>query len=67
MNGLDRIIEQLIDGEWHRIVDLSEKLEFPEPTLTTILHFLSEHGFVVYRESDQAVKIQAQLKELMET
>ena len=67
MNGLDRIIEQLIDGEWHRIVDLSEKLEFPEPTLTTLLNFLSEHGFVVYRESDQAVKIQAQLKELMET
>jgi len=66
MNGLDSIIEQLIDGEWHRVVDLSEKLDFPAPRLRAILHLLSEHGFVDYRESDQAVKVQAQLKELME-
>jgi len=65
-HNLDNILELLIDGKWHRIGDLSNTLELPAPRLIGILHFLSEHGFVDYRESDRAVKIQAQLKELME-
>ena len=67
IRNLDNILEFLRDGRWHRIAELSMTLEMVQPRLVEILHFLSEHGFVDYRESDQAVKIQGQLKELMET
>jgi len=66
MNRLDSLLELLSDGEWHRIADLSGRLRLPEPRLKTILLFLSEHGFVHYRESDGSVKIQSELKALME-
>ncbi len=67
MNSLDNILELLLDQNWHGVNGLSAKLGLPEPTLKAILRFLSEHGFVEYRESDQAVKIRAEVKELMET
>jgi len=66
MNRLDSLLELLSDGEWHRIADLSARLRLPEPRLKTILLFLSEHGFVQYRESEGSVKIQSELKALME-
>jgi len=66
MNGLDRILELLSDGEWHRIEDLSARLSLPDQKLKTIAYFLSEHGFVHYRESDSSVRIQSELKALME-
>ena len=66
MNSLDEILELLLDEEWHRVRDLCLKLEYPETKLREILRFLSEHGFVHYRESDNSVRIQPQLKTLME-
>ena len=53
------ILELLIDGEWHRISDLSVELELSQSRLKAILQFLSEHGFVDYRESDRTVNIQS--------
>ena len=67
MNGLDKILELLIDDEWHRIEDLSARLSLPRRRLKTVAYFLSEHGFVHYRESDSAVRIQFELKALMES
>ena len=67
MNALDRILEMLVDGEWHRVEDLSARLGLPEQKLKTIAYFLSEHGFVHYRESDSSVRIESQLKALMES
>ena len=66
MNRLDSLLELLSDGEWHRIADLSGRLKLSEPRLKTILLFLSEHGFVNYRESEGSVRIQSELKALIE-
>jgi DNA-binding IclR family transcriptional regulator len=64
--GLDRILELLLDGDWHSVVDLSTKLAFPQERLEAILRFLSQHDFVRFRASDNSVKIQSQLRRLME-
>jgi len=66
MNDLDGILELLIDGEWHRVDDLSARLGMPEPTLTTLIDFLSEHGFVQYDGRDGLVKIDPQFNNLMD-
>ena len=38
----------------------------PEPTLTTLIDFLSEHGFVQYDGRDGLVKIDPQFNNLMD-
>ncbi len=69
-NGLreiDAILELLIDGEWHRIEDLSLMLDMPGDRLRSTLSFLAEHGFVQRRTHDGSVKIESELKSLMES
>jgi len=65
MNGIDNILELLIDEDWHRTDELAASLELPEPRLREILRFLSDYGFVQYRETDNSVRIQSDLKNLM--
>jgi len=67
MNSLDGILELLIDGEWHRVDALSAKLGLPEPRLRTMIDFLSEHGFVQYDSPDGLVKIDAKVRDLMDS
>ena len=65
MNGLDRILDILVDGDWHTVRSLAANLSTPEVTLQPMLRFLSEHGFLYYRDSDSSVKIDSQLRDLM--
>jgi len=63
---LDGILETLVDGKLHRIQDLSVKTGMPEEKLRPIIEFLSQHGFVHRRESEDSIRIEPRLRELIE-
>lgn len=65
ISRVNGVLQLLLDERWHPIADLSIALQLPEPKLVTIVRFLSQHGFVRYRESDGCVRIEYGFKAII--
>ena len=64
-DGLDQLLQLIDDGNWHPIGDVAPKLGWNLTRTRQIMILLSEHGLVTYRSSDQAVKIDQDLLNLI--
>jgi len=64
-DNLDQLLQLIDDGNWHPIGDVAPKLGWDFTRTRQIVLFLSEHGLVAYRSSDQAVKIDQELLNLI--
>lgn len=65
MDGLERLLELLADGKWHKVDEILVTLGWNEKRARSILEFLSEHGLVSYRASEDSARIDSQLRSLM--
>jgi len=65
LSSVDVLLNLLVDWEWHRLVEVLEKLKIQHGTLTVILEFLHEYEFVDYQANEEKVKINPRLKQLV--
>ncbi len=65
MDGIEEFLRLLEDGGWHRIEDLASRLGWADSRARRLAEFLSEHGLVHYRRSDDSAKIDLELLDLL--
>ena len=65
MDGIEDFLRILEDKRWHRVDDSAARLGWSLSRLRRLVQFLSEHGLVHYRESDDSVLIDDELASLL--
>jgi len=65
MDRIEELLRLLEDGKWHRITEIYQSLKTKETSTKRLVEFLSEHGLVHYRSSDESVKIDSDLLALL--
>jgi transcription initiation factor IIE alpha subunit len=61
---IDKLLDLLLDGEWHNIKELVEKMKIESEKLEKIIELLQNFNFLKYKNSK--VRISADVKELIE-
>lgn len=59
------ILEILIDGEWHAIVEIRRIVEIDEAQLQPIMDFLNEYSFIVCDEAGKKVRLNKLTQEFL--
>ncbi len=62
---LDEFIEVLLDGKWHSILEISDKLQLEEGEVRDIASFLSTYGFVKLDRDRTMVRIDEDAERLL--
>ena len=62
---LDEFIEMLLDGKWHSILEISDKLQLEEGEARDIASFLSTYGFVKLDKDRIMVRIDEDAERLL--
>lgn len=57
MLEIDKVIDVLKDGEWHKLDEIGEKSKLSETKVERILTFLAEYGFIEINGSGQKMKV----------
>jgi len=60
---MDKLLDLLIDGEWHNIEELAEKMKIDNKKLEEIIKLLQKFNFLTYKNSK--VRISTDVKELI--
>ena len=66
MDGIEDFLRLLEDGQWHRLEIIALELGWTRAKTLKLAEFLSEHGLVRYRSSDESVMIDPELSSLMQ-
>ena len=65
MDGIERFLRVLEKGEWRQIGDIASRLGWTRSKTIRLAEFLSEHGLVHYRRSEDSVMLDPELSALM--
>jgi len=66
MDGVERLLTLLEDGQWHLIDDVAHQLAWSEPKTLQLVRFLADHGMVSYRTRDRSVKLDSALLQILQ-
>jgi len=62
---MDKLLNLLIDGEWHNIEELAEKMKIDNKKLEEIIKLLQKFNFLAYKNSK--VRISTDVIELIKS
>ena len=65
MDGIERFLALLEDGKWHSVDEVSSRLVWNRSRTLRLAVFLSEHGLVHYRSSDESVMLDPEFLSLL--
>ncbi len=65
MSKIMSILEMLVDGKWHGIVELQQRLGLNEHKVQEITTFLNKYDFVKIDKENGKVKINPNLQKLL--
>lgn len=66
MDGVERLLRLLEDGQWHVVDDLASQLGWSEHKTLELAEFLADHGIVTYRARDRSVKLDSALLQILQ-
>lgn len=62
MQAIDKILDVLNNGDWHRIAEVAEETGTQESKIELISSFLSVYDFLEYDKETRKIKLSAELR-----
>jgi hypothetical protein len=66
MPAIDKILEVLTNGNWHKLSEVAQKVGTQESKIELISSFLSAYDFLQYDKKTKKVKLSSELQEFFE-
>jgi DNA-binding IclR family transcriptional regulator len=62
MQAIDKILEILHNGDWHKVTEIAEKTGTQESKIELISRFLSTYDFLEYDKKSKRIKLSNELQ-----
>ena len=66
MDGVEQLLRLLEDGRWHRLDNVADQLKWSGSKTLELVRFLADHGMVSYRTTDQSVRLDPALLQILQ-
>jgi len=66
MFAIDKILEILNNGDWHRVTEVAEKTGTQESKIKLISSFLSAYDFLEYDKKTKRIKLSTEMQDFFE-
>ena len=57
MSTIDRVLELLKDGNWHKLNEIAKQSGLQQSKLEAIVNFLAEYEFICVEKDEQKAKL----------